>query len=72
MGEPDGIDDIDEEVMEVIESEDEDEAADEDVDEDAEVEDNHSPNQLLSINKSSYTHHFTRAITPMRDGVTLV
>ena len=38
MGEPDDIDDIDEEVMEVIESEDEDEAADEDVDEDAEVE----------------------------------
>ena len=38
MGEPDDIDDIDEEVMEVIESEDEDEAADEDVDDDAEVE----------------------------------
>ena len=37
MGEPDDIDDIDEEVMEVIESEDEDEAADEDVDEDAEA-----------------------------------
>ena len=38
MGEPDDIDDIDEEVIEVIESEDEDEAADEDADEDAEVE----------------------------------
>ena len=43
MGEPDDIDDIDEEVMEVIESEDEDEAADEDVDEDAEVEEARAP-----------------------------